>query len=58
MKVSQLQASVPIAATSDAGVPVEYFVPGSLAELVGNILHFTEIPFWAKDPANVNVVAW
>lgn len=58
MKASQLEASVPIAATSDASVPVEYFVQGSPAGLVGNILHFTESPLRAKHPAKVNVVAW
>ncbi|GAB3586548.1 hypothetical protein [Hymenobacter daeguensis] len=57
VKAGQLK-SLPLAATSDAGVPVEYFVQDGPAELVGHTLHFTEIPPRAKFPMKVTVVAW
>jgi hypothetical protein len=45
-------------ATSDAGVPVSYYVREGPAEIEGNVLKFTPIPPRAKYPIKVTVVAW
>jgi hypothetical protein len=45
-------------ATSDAGVPVYFYVLEGSAELNGNLLQFTKIPPRAKYPVKVTVVAW
>lgn len=45
-------------ATSDAGVPVYYFVLEGPAEVEGNVLRYTKIPPKAKYPLKVTVVAW
>ena len=45
-------------ATSDAGVPVYYYVREGPAEIDGDILKFTTIPPRAKYPVKVAVVAW
>jgi hypothetical protein len=45
-------------ATSDAGLPVRYYVREGPAEVVGNTLRFTRIPPRSKLPLTVTVVAW
>lgn len=45
-------------ATSDAGVPVYYYVLEGPARVEGNTLVFTAIPPKAKYPVRVTVVAW
>jgi hypothetical protein len=50
--------SVKLNATSDAGVPVYYYVREGPAEVDGGILKFTKIPPRAKFPVKVTVVAW
>lgn len=45
-------------ATSDAGVPVYFYVLEGPVELAGNMLRFTQIPPRAKFPVKVTVVAW
>jgi hypothetical protein len=49
--------SVKLNATSDAGVPVHYFVREGPAEIDGDELKFTAIPPRAKFPVKVTVVA-
>ena len=50
--------SVPLNATSDAGVPVSYYVREGPAELEGGSLKLTAIPPRAKYPVKITVVAW
>jgi hypothetical protein len=50
--------SFELSATSDAGVPVCYYVREGPAEIDGNRLRFTKIPPRAKYPVKVTVVAW
>ena len=50
--------SVPLNATSDAGVPVSYYVREGPAELAGGSLKLTAIPPHAKYPVKITVVAW
>ncbi|WP_114782958.1 hypothetical protein [Botryobacter ruber] len=50
--------SIELKATSDAGVPVQYYVREGPAVLEGNTLKFTKIPPRAKYPVKVTVVAW
>ena len=46
-------------ATSDAGVPVYYYVEEGPAEVTnGNVLAFSPIPPRSKYPVKVTVVAW
>lgn len=45
-------------ATSDASVPVYFYVLEGPAEVEGNVLRFTKIPPKAKFPVKVTVVAW
>lgn len=45
-------------ATSDAGLPVYYYVQSGPAEVDGDSLEFTAIPARAKFPVKVTVVAW
>lgn len=45
-------------ATSDAGVPVCYYVREGPAEIEGDIAKFTAIPPRAKYPVKVTVIAW
>ncbi|QDA61650.1 hypothetical protein [Hymenobacter jejuensis] len=52
------RATVPLAATSDAGLPVRYYVREGPAEVKGNVLRFTQIPPRSKFPLKVTVVAW
>lgn len=44
--------------TSDAGVPVQFYVLDGPAEIDGNVLKFTKIPPKSKFPVKVTVVAW
>jgi hypothetical protein len=50
--------SLKLAATSDANVPVYYFVREGPAEIDGDVLKFTPVPPRAKFPVRVTVVAW
>jgi hypothetical protein len=50
--------SLKLGATSDANVPVGYFVREGPAEIHGNTLTFPKIPPRAKSPIKVTVVAW
>ena len=50
--------SVPLNATSDAGVPVSYYVREGPAEVEGNTLKISAVPPRAKFPVKVTVVAW
>ncbi|MDO7846257.1 hypothetical protein Q5H92_07815 [Hymenobacter sp. M29] len=52
------RTTVPLAATTDAGLPVRYYVREGPAEIVGNTLRFTRIPPRSKLPLAVTVVAW
>lgn len=45
-------------ATSDAGIPVQYYVLEGPAEMNGDLLKFTPIPPKAKFPVKVTVVDW
>ena len=47
-----------LAAVSDAGAPVRYYVREGPAEVAGAALRFTAIPPRAKFPVRVTVVAW
>lgn len=50
--------SLELNATSDANVPVHYFVREGPAEIDGDTLRFTQIPPRARFPIKVTVVAW
>jgi len=50
--------SIDLNATSDANVPVYYYVREGPAELDGDTLKFTSVPPRAKFPVSVTVVAW
>ena len=50
--------SLKLNATSDAGLPVSYYVREGPAEVEGDTLKFTSIPARAKYPVKVTVVAW
>jgi len=52
------ETSLRLAATSSAGLPVEYYVLEGPAEIDGDTLRFTAIPPRAKFPLKVTVVAW
>ena len=56
--VKQGVTKIKLAASSDAGVPVFYYVREGPAEIIGDELKFTTIPFRAKFPVKVTVVAW
>ncbi|MFD0991104.1 hypothetical protein ACFQ1R_13430 [Mariniflexile jejuense] len=49
---------MPLNATSDMGLKVNYYVKEGPAYLKGNMLYFTKIPPRAKFPIKVTVVAW
>lgn len=51
-------SSVTLYATSDAGLPVYYYVKKGPAEVKGDKLVFTAIPPRSKFPLEVTVVAW
>ena len=50
--------SIPLAATSDANLPVEFCVIAGPAEIEGNTLKLTAIPARAKHPVKVTVTAY
>ena len=50
--------SIKLDATSDAGLPVFFYVREGPAVMDGNTLKFTKIPPRAKFPLKVTVVAW
>jgi hypothetical protein len=50
--------SLRLEATSDANVPVYYFVREGPAEIDGDELEFTEIPPATRFPVKITVVAW
>ena len=50
--------SVKLAATSDAGMPAQYFVREGPAEIVGDLLRFTDIPPRAKFPVKIAICAY
>jgi hypothetical protein len=50
--------SLTLNATSDANVPVHYFVREGPAEIDGDMLKFTKVPPRAKFPVKITVVAW
>jgi hypothetical protein len=51
-------AGVALRATSDAGVPVSYYVREGPADVANGTLRFTAVPPRAKFPVRVTVVAW
>jgi hypothetical protein len=51
-------APVELKATSDAGLPVEYYVACGPAEVEGGKLRIAEVPVRAAFPIAVKVVAW
>ncbi len=50
--------TVALAATTDSGLPVEYYVVAGPAELEGSTLRLTEIPVKSKYPVKVTLVAY
>ncbi|MES2438019.1 MAG: hypothetical protein V4584_03080 [Verrucomicrobiota bacterium] len=50
--------SLKLMASSDAGVPVSYYVREGPAEVEGDTLKFTAIPPRANFPVKVTIVAW
>ncbi|MFP5042523.1 T9SS type A sorting domain-containing protein [Parasediminibacterium sp. JCM 36343] len=56
--VPSTTTSIPLSATSNLGLPVQYFVKEGPAQLVGSNLVFTAIPPSTKFPMKVTVVAW
>lgn len=50
--------SLKLKATSDASVPVYFYVREGPAEISGDTLRFTQIPKRAKFPVKITVVAW
>jgi hypothetical protein len=55
---TQARGLIKLAATSDANVPVSYYVVAGPAELLGDELSLTAIPPRTKFPITVTVVAW
>ena len=51
-------ATLPLAATSDANLPVRYFVDSGPAEMDHGTLKLLPVPVGAKYPVAVTVVAW
>jgi hypothetical protein len=49
---------IQLKATSDAGVPVHFYVKEGPVLIKGSQLQFTKIPPRAKFPVKVTVVAW
>jgi hypothetical protein len=50
--------SIKLSATSDAGLPVYYYVREGPAEIDGDMLRFSAIPPRASFPVKITVVAW
>jgi len=55
---SKNSKDVKLSATSDANVPVGFYIKEGPAEIIGNILTLTAIPPRAHYPIKVTVVAW
>jgi hypothetical protein len=51
-------STIPLAATSNANLPVSYYVRDGPADVEGDILRITPIPPRSKIPINITVVAW
>jgi hypothetical protein len=51
-------ASIKLNAKSDSGMPVYFYVQQGPAEVIGNTLHFKQLPPRAKYPVKVVIVAW
>lgn len=51
-------ATLKLRATSDAGLPVSYYVREGPARVSGDVLTFTPIPPRARFPMRVTIVAW
>ncbi len=51
-------AFIPLAATSDSGLPVSYFIVSGPAIIEGDRLVFTPLPPRARFPVEVTVAAW
>lgn len=51
-------ASLRLSATSDAGLPVRFFVRAGPAKIVGEELVFTPVPPRSKFPVTVTIAAW
>jgi hypothetical protein len=51
-------ASVPLVATTDAGMPVKFYVVAGPAIVEGDKLVFTKIPLRTQFPLTVTVAAW
>jgi hypothetical protein len=49
---------VPLVASSDAGLPVEFFVVSGPAKVIDGMLVLTEIPPRAKMPVTITVAGW
>ena len=49
---------VPLKATSDSGLPVEFYVARGPARVIGDRLEIVELPSRAKFPIVIEVVAW
>jgi hypothetical protein len=49
---------IKLAATSDAGVPVNFYVQEGPAEIKSDVLSLTDIPPKSRFPVKVTVVAW
>jgi hypothetical protein len=49
---------ITLAATSDAGLPVQYYVRQGPAEIKGNTLRLRALPPRSKRPVTITVVAW
>lgn len=56
--VRRTGGALALAATSDRGLDVRYYVKRGPAEIDGSTLRFTRIPRSAKRPIKVTVVAW
>lgn len=51
-------STIALGATSDSGLPVEYYVVAGPAEADGSALRVTEIPVKSKYPVKITVVAY
>jgi hypothetical protein len=51
-------SSIPLKATSTAGLPVHFYIKEGPAEVSVSQLHFSKIPPRAKFPVRVTIVAW
>lgn len=56
--VANITQTVTLHATSNLGLPVQYYVEEGPAKIAGNKIVFTTIPQNAKLPVKVTIVAW